>query len=323
MKEYGGCLPAETFLADRPVVYFDKRAVKMNSGRAAIYLAAVHAGSRAVWLPYYTCPTIKEFLESRGLMVREYSIGPDFLPCTPPLESGETLVWTDYYGCMKPETIQAATAQYGGKIILDRCQGMLRKPVEGVYNIYSLRKFIGIPSGAVLYHSEFTGDLPALSPTQARDGYLEKARREGSNAAYCEYLENEDCFRSEYGSMPQSVEKTVARVDFTAIQNRRRKNFQSVHTVLGPLNCIEHVDFSGDTPYMYPYLSNKPGLREYLLEQRIFCPTWWRRVLTLEETTAFEKELVRRLVPIPIDQRYSNEDMLEICRVVRSWEETS
>lgn len=320
MKEYGGCLPTEAFLADRPVVYFEKQAVKMNSGRAAIYLAAVHAGSRAVWLPYYTCPTIKEFLEGRGLPVKEYSIDADFLPCTPTLAEGETLVWTDYYGCMRPETIQTAMARYGRRLILDHCQGILRKPLEGVYNVYSLRKFIGVSSGAVLYHSGFTGERLDLPPTQARDEFLEEARWEGSNAAYNQYFENEECFRTEYGAMPQSVEETIRRVDFVAIQSRRRENFQAAHNVLGFLNQLEHVDFSGDTPYMYPYLSNRPGLREHLLEQQIFCPTWWRRVLTLEETSSFEKELVRRLVPIPIDQRYSSKDVLEVCRTVRDWE---
>lgn len=320
MKEYGGCLPAEAFLVDRPVVYFDKQAVKMNSGRAAIYLAAVHAWSRAVWLPYYTCPTIKEFLENRGLLVREYSINPDFLPCTLALAEGETLVWTDYYGCMRLETIRDVVAQYGGRLILDHCQGMLREPLEGVYNVYSLRKFIGVSSGAVLYHSGFAGESLDLPPTRARDEFLEEARREGSNAAYNQYLENEKCFQTEYGAMPQSVKETVRRVDFVAIQSRRRENFRAAHNVLGFLNRLEHVDFSGDTPYMYPYLSNRPGLRKYLLEQRIFCPTWWHRVLTLEETSAFEKELARRLIPIPIDQRYSSEDVLEVCRKVRDWE---
>lgn len=323
MREYGGCLPAERFLTDGPVRNFDDRAIKLNSGRAAIYLAAVHAGSRTVYLPYYTCPTIKEFLESRGLSVREYSIGPDFLPRTPPLREGEALAWTDYYGCMKPEAIEAAAAQYSGKLILDHCQGLFRKPLEGVYNVYSLRKFIGVSSGAVLYHSGLSGKSPDLPPTQAQDEYLEIARREGSNAAYPLYLENDDHFRTEYGAMPKSVEETVRRTDLTVIQAHRRENFLTLHERLGPLNRLEHVEFSGRTPYMYPYFSSRPGLREFLLERRIFCPTWWRCVLKQEKTSAFEKNLVRRLVPIPIDQRYTKEEVLEVADLVREWETLS
>ncbi len=96
LREYGGCLPPERFLMETPVNCLDGRAVLLNSGRAAIYLAAVHAGSTRVYLPYYTCPTIKEFLESRGIRVEEYSIGLDFLPLAPPLREGETVVWTDF-----------------------------------------------------------------------------------------------------------------------------------------------------------------------------------------------------------------------------------
>lgn len=320
MREYGGCLPAEIFLTDDPTVCFDRRSVKLNSGRAAIYFAAVHAGSRTVYLPYYTCPTVKFFLESRGLSIREYSIGPDFLPSVPPLEEEETLVWTDYYGCMRLEGIREAVVRYGGKLILDHCQGLFREPLEGVYNIYSLRKFIGVSSGAVLWHSGFSGEPPQLPPTQERDAFLEKARWEGSNAAYPLYLENDAHFRTEYGAMPESVEKIVCRTDFATIQARRQENFRTAHERLGPLNALERVDFSGRAAYMYPYLSNRPGLRKYLLERRVFCPTWWRRVLVLEETTAFEKDLVRRLVPIPIDQRYVKEDVAEVTDLVWKWE---
>jgi len=318
--EYGGCLPLEPVGAGQHLPAFFEHAIKLNSGRAAIYCAVKHGGYDTVHLPYYICPTIKDFMVERGIRVKEYNIRPDYRPELSSARKGEVVLWTNYYGCMKPDTIAAVLQTYRPHLIMDHCQAFFASPLPGVYNVYSIRKFIGVSCGSYLYHTEIEAQSPfhslELSESASHDAFLQVAKENGSNAAYALYCENEESFKRAYGAMPKSVERQAQHIDFPAIQAKRRENFLTMHRMLDTENPLP-LDFSGNTAFMYPLYSENPGLREALLRKNIFCPTWWRRVLTLSETNAFEKSIVRHIVPLAIDQRYSPAQVAEIAEIVK------
>lgn len=317
--EFGGCLPLESYLCCEPHEILPSNVIQLNSGRSAIYYAVLHSGCHTIYLPYYTCPTIREFIETRGICVKEYSIAPDYSPNIPPLQDGEILLWTNYYGCMKPAAIKRIAATYGKRLIIDNCQAFFSTPISTAYNVYSVRKFVGIPCGAYVYLPE--GDTEVTIEYKPEnvpfsDNFLRVAKEKGSNAAYQLYLENEESFKSIYGSMPEEVKNTLRYVDFHSIWTRRSENFCALHEILGTNNPLP-LDFDGKCAYMYPYFSPKKHLQKSLLKYRIFTPTWWRRVLALPGTNEFEKMLVEHIVPLPIDHRYSTEQMQTLAQVIQ------
>lgn len=320
IQEFGGCLPMENCLHQKPQEINAANIVALNSGRSAIYYAVRHSNCHTIYLPYYTCPTIREFLEIRGVRVKEYSILSDYFPDVPPLQEGEILLWTNYYGCMKPSTIAEIASQYGHRLILDNCQAFFSSPVATAYNIYSIRKVIGVPCGSYVYLPEDTAEVPALPElvdVPFNDAFLRVAREQGSNAAYPLYLKNEEAFKSTYGRMPEEVRNTLQYVDFHFICSQRLRNFQILHEILGGNNPLPLI-FDGKCAYMYPYFSHKKHLQKELLKHHIFAPTWWKRTLVLSETTEFEKMLVEHVVPLPIDHRYSAEQMQELGQIVQA-----
>lgn len=316
--EYGGCLPQEVYLLRNSAFNAEEwNGTALNSGRAAIYYALSTAGIHHIYLPYYTCPTIKLFLEKRDIRITEYCIGPDFLPQTGDLEEDSFLLWTNYFGCMKEETVQTAVLRYGSRLILDHCQAFFDRPVPEIYNVYSVRKFVGVSSGSYICGPIMKQASVSLPETHYSNEFLRVAQEKGSNAAYSLYCENENAFLDSYGKMPEDVCKRLSKVDYSTIQSIRRRNFQIMHDVLGPYNGLD-LDFSGNTPFMYPLYTETPGLRDKLLREQIFCPTWWRRVLQLPETNAFEKSLATHLIPLAIDQRYTAERVHEIAEYVKT-----
>lgn len=318
IAEYGGCLPQEAHLLQTAAHDGGaERGTAVNSGRGAIYRALSMAGVNHIYLPYYTCPTIQVFLENHGIQVTEYCLGPDFLPEVEAIEEDALLLWTNYFGCMKEETIRAAVSRYGNRLILDHCQAFFDQPAGSGYDVYSVRKFIGVSSGAYVLGPVQERELPPLPETHYSGEFLRVAREAGSNAAYALYCQNEDAFLDSYGKMPEDVRSFLHRVDYGVIQAIRKRNFEIMHQILGPYNGLD-LDFSGRTPFMYPLYTETPGLREALLREQIFCPTWWRRVLQLRETNDFEKSLASHLVPLAIDQRYTPEDVFEVAERVRS-----
>lgn len=316
--EYGGCLPQERYLLEHPSFHAKGwNGAALNSGRSAIYYVLSTAGIHHVYLPYYTCPTIKTFLEERDIQVTEYCIGPDFLPQIDGLDEDSFLLWTNYFGCMKEETMQTAVFRYGHRLILDHCQSFFDEPVPEIFNVYSVRKFVGVSSGSYIYGPVSKQPLIGLPETHYSDEFLRVARQKGSNCAYGLYCENEDAFKNSYGKMPEDVRNLLPQIDYGTIQAIRKRNFQIMHEVLGPYNGLD-LDFSGSSPFMYPLYTEIPGLRGELLREQIFCPTWWRRVLELPETSPFEKSLASHLIPLAIDQRYSAERVYEIAEHVKT-----
>lgn len=318
-SEFGGCLPLESSLLSVPHAELPANVVQLNSGRAAIYYAVCHSGCHTLYLPYYTCPTIRDFVEARGVRVKEYSICSDYLPDIPPLEKDEILLWTNYYGCMQPSVIESVVAAYGPKLILDNSQAFFARPASTAYTIYSIRKFIGVPCGSYVFLPEgFSAPVSQteLEDTPYDDQFLHVAKNQGSNAAYSLYLEQSESVCRIYGTIPERVKETLRYVDFQTIQAKRRANFLTLHEMLGGGNPLP-LDFSGQTAYMYPYFSEKEHLQRALLKYNIFSPTWWKRVLTFPETNDFEKMIVRHVVPLPIDHRYSTDQMRELALIVQ------
>lgn len=98
------------------------------------------------------------------------------------------------------------------------------------------------------------------------------------------------------------------------------KNFRVLHNILGITNRLK-LDDATMTPSVYPYLSSSKSLREKLLENKIYVSRFWKHVLTNELANKFEKDLAEYLIPLPIDQRYDEQDMQYIANMVKKLEE--
>lgn len=66
----------------------------------------------------------------------------------------------------------------------------------------------------------------------------------------------------------------------------------------------------------YPYWSDIPDLRERLLEEKIFTPTYWPEVLKRCQQGDLEYDLVREVVHLPVDQRYSEIDLNKVLKMI-------
>lgn len=320
MIEYGGCLPTERFLtkivSDFP---FDPHfTLAFNSGRSAIYFAAKCGNAHTVLLPRYTCPTIKEFLVMHDICTREYSLTADFLPDQVVLSDGELLLWTNYNGCLSTDVISQVSRRYAGKLIMDNAQAFFSPPISGAFNVYSARKFIGVPDGAFLISSLELQTFLTLDQDESSKSFstfLNVAANQGSNAAYPLYLENEHRFDTGLFEMSNYTRNRLNQIDYSEIRFRRERNFNALHHILKDFN-LAPFNFSSKTAFYYPFLVYSEGLRDHLIAKKVFVPRWWKHVLAIPESSALEIELARFLLPLPIDQRYNEKDMEQIAQFV-------
>ena len=69
---------------------------------------------------------------------------------------------------------------------------------------------------------------------------------------------------------------------------------------------------------MYPFwCENGAAVRKLLAEKKIYIPTLWPNVLELDGCS-LEKEYAKNILPLPIDQRYGEEDIERVANELKN-----
>ena len=103
MKEIGSFIELE--LPKGQELYKGDDVARLNIGRAAIWHAFRLTGAKVLWLPYYQCETVREFLTKKNCQIKYYHIDKYFNPIDIEQEPDDAVVIVNYYGIMSHRTI--------------------------------------------------------------------------------------------------------------------------------------------------------------------------------------------------------------------------
>lgn len=304
MQEIGGFFELELCAGYE----WHKNALRLNSARSCLRYLIKAAHIEKLWLPQYTCPIIFESAEREGIKIEYYSINTEMLPNTE-FEEDDFVLYTNYFGLCGSQ-IDKLSAKYK-YLIIDNSQGFFEE-AKGFASFYSPRKFFGVPDGGYLYcPKEYEMPLEQdISVNRYR--HLLNRLEFGAEKAYCYFTENEQLIDTENIKwMSLSTRKLLDSIDYKRCIERRKRNFEYLHTHLKDINDYAIKTQQG-VPMVYPLLVNKAGIREKLIENKIFIPTYWKGQRD-KEYGAF---LEQYLIPLPIDQRYTIKDMRRIVECI-------
>ena len=182
------------------------------------------------------------------------------------------------------------------------------------YNVYSCRKFVGVPDGAYLVHTGLTDGIYPADTSWQHAAFLFRCIDESVNSAYGDSLDNESRFDGEIRGMSPSTRRILASVEYDALRLRRRANYEALHAALAPHNAL---DCPADADAMiYPFLCRVDGLRGRLIKNKVYVSQWWKYLLELLPADSVEADYSRYLLPLPIDQRYTPDDMRALAALV-------
>jgi hypothetical protein len=120
--------------------------VRINSARAGIYHSCRLLDCNSIFIPYYLCPTVKRFLLKKGLEVKSYYINDRFEPENIIQKDREAVLLVNYFGILSVDKIKLLADKFKN-VIIDNSAAFFSNPVKGCYNVYSPRKFFGVPDG--------------------------------------------------------------------------------------------------------------------------------------------------------------------------------
>ena len=295
---------------------YHKHAIRLNTGRNCLEYILRVRGYKKVYVPYYTCEAVMEPINKLGIPYEFYHIDIHFeIRDRFTLKEGEALLYTNYFG-LKQRYVEQLAEKIGSRLIVDNTQAFYAKPIEGVDTFYTCRKFFGVPDGAYLYCDKELDEEIEQDCSYDRVAHLVKRIDLSAEEGFKDFRRVDDGLDNQpIRKMSRLTQRMMQGIDYEAAAQRRRANFQMLHEALGKDNNLELQLEDDAAPMVYPYLVPVEGVREKLIENKVFVARYWPNVLEWCQPADWEYQLAENLVCIPIDQRYDENDMQKILEL--------
>lgn len=292
----------------------EQNIARLNSGRAAIYHAFRLTGCEAIWLPYYQCDTVRDFLSRKNVKIKYYHIDNAFNPTDLLPLKNEAVLLVNYYGIMSYVRMKDIALKYEN-VIIDNSQGFFNQPIEGCFNVYSARKFVGVPDGAYVVGKNadrFTEEYEQCYSSDTAVFLLQRVEYGCEGKTYKSRSINEHRIDSEdIMLMSPLTRKILDGTDYENIKIRRKENFLYAEKLFGEINKIDAMKYYDEScvPMVYPLVVEDDGLLDKLLKNKHFQGHWWSYLLNEMPKDTFEYWISRYVIPITIDQRYGKKEL--------------
>lgn len=291
----------------------------VHSGRAAFecLLRSMPRPSR-VLVPRFACDTLLEPLHRLGIPVERYSVTEQLHPCPPAnVNAGDLLVLINYFG-LTDEVVRAAALRHPGPVVVDATTALYSAPQPGIPTFYSPRKFAGLSDGGIAC-APFNVLLPAEEDLAAErmQALLQRAEQ-GPLAAASATEQAEASLSVPARRMAPLTRRLITATDWTSAARLRLGNYARLHAALAPINRLQLPEKPTTAPMCYPLVSGIPGLRDELIEAGILLPLYWPEVIAATPAEAVENRLARTLLPLPLDQSCTANDMERLIKLILS-----
>ena len=309
MKPIGGYFSLELPLHEE----YHRDAIRLNTGRNCLEYILRARQYKKVYIPYYTCDVVLEPFKKLGIPFEYYHVNIHLeIRDEIALEEGESLLYTNYYG-LKQRYTERLAKQYGNSLIVDSTQAFYAKPIAGIDTFYTCRKFFGVPDGAYLYTDKLLDVELELDQSYERMLSLTKRIDLSPEAGYQDFRDTSMALVGQsIKRMSKLTQRMMLGIDYEAVAQRRRDNYQLLNEALGKENNLELLLEDDAVPMVYPYLAPVKGLREILIDNKIFVARYWPSVLECTKPDDIDYLLSYQMQPLPIDQRYGEEEMRQI-----------
>ena len=297
---------------------YHKDAIRLNTGRNCLeYILRARKYSK-VYIPFYTCKVVLEPFKKLGVPYEFYHIDINFeIRDKLTLKADEALLYVNYYG-LKQRYVETLVAKIGEQLIVDNTQAFYAHPIKGIDSFYTCRKFFGVPDGAYLYT-----DKPLdveLEQDHSYDRFMSLTKRIdlGAESGYADFRElSKSLVGQPIKRMSNLTQRMMQGIDYIGVAKQRRENHMQLHRALGATNSVDLPLEDDAVPMVYPYLTAVKGIREKLIENKVFVARYWPNVLEWTTKDDIDYLLAYQLQPLPVDQRYWGNEMKRIIEIIK------
>jgi hypothetical protein len=310
MKEIGGYLELEL---PRGGKEFHHDAIALNTARNAFEYCLRVGNYKKVYIPLYHCIALITSGERLGIPYEFYSIGYDFRFNEFPVAADEAILYINYYGLMDPY-VEELSRLYP-TLIVDNAHAFFSPPLPDVPTFYSCRKFFGVPDGAYLYSNTLLPEAPETDNSFDRYTHLIGRMDQTATHHFAFFKSIEKMLDTEpIKLMSRSTRSVLSCIDYDNARQKRQENYRYLHNELREMNRLVLPDHSEGMSY--PLLVSKT-LLDKLIQQKVYCGIYWPQLIREDLSHTIEYDMSLNLISLPVDQRYSLDDMEEVIKRIR------
>ena len=289
---------------------------RLNSARSGIYHACRLFNCHTIYLPFYLPPSVNQYLSQYGIKTIKYYINDRFEPIDIEQAEKSAILIVNYFGIISHTKMQGVAGKFRN-VIVDNSAAFYASPLDGCYNVYSPRKFFGVPDGCYIighYASRDTNEYP-LDRSAETSSFLFSTIEQGTNATYNERMKNEARIDNS-GPMRMSdlTRCLLKNINYNRIASKRIENFKYAHFHFNKMNKFDPLSSFDETcvPMTYPLVIENDELDRKLREKKVYVGRLWTEILKEIAPSSFEAWMSKFMLPLPIDQRYGRSEIKEI-----------
>lgn len=283
-----------------------------SAGRAALAAILRHERPRVLHVPDLICGSVIAAAAAAGVEVAFHAVDEQLLPELPTHMSEDGMVLLLDYAGIRRREVQERARVLGRRAIIDASMAFFHRPVEGCWWFTSARKFFGLPDGATVGGPEELPVPEAVNPLVRADHLLLAHLGRGTQALDAYRANNAALGPAPLAAAPLS-QRLFERIDREAVRAARTRNFRRLHERLGRHGRLRIDPADIDGPLYYPLHLGRPVDLHRWHAAGIFAPCLWPDVLQRGDARPMSRQLVASIVPLPVDQRYTEDDMDELA----------
>lgn len=297
---------------------FFKNYIKLNTGRNCLEYVLRASSYTKIYLPYYTCDVLLEPINKLNIAYDFYDIDINLEPIfdLTSLTDDDAFLYTNYFG-VKDKYVKNIISKIPENLIIDNSQALFSKPDPHVSTFYSPRKFVGIPDGGFLLTDKKLNAHIQKDYSYERMSHLLKRIDLSAEMGYFDFGINDKSLNNQnIKEMSNLTRKLLSNIDFDAVKNKRKENFSFLNENLKEKNLLNIALDLDSVPMIYPFRTKDKNLKSRFIENKIYCASYWPNVFQWCDENMNSYQLAEEIIALPIDQRYSINDMKKILQYV-------
>lgn len=295
----------------------DNKSIKLNSGRNCLKEILLFRRYQKVYVPYFTCDVLTETIEGLELDYEFYDVNDQLEPIFDwgKIQRAECFLLTNYFGLM-----DEYIADMVGKVenlIIDNAQALFSPPHLVADTFYSPRKFCGLPDGGILVSDSIEVRDLDIDTSYLRMSHLLKRIDLSPELGHADFKENDGALDGQSTKlMSRLTTRMLNSIDYNSIKAIRRANYLFLEQRLRERNLLDLSLQDVGVPLVYPFRTKDMGLKNRLLDNKVYCATYWPNVLKWCTSNENSFNLTNEIIAIPIDQRYREKEMEIILDII-------
>lgn len=350
MREYGSEHPAIVL----PDGYFEslgelgREVMYLRSGREALLMAGIAAcdkKEKVILFPAYCCWSMSAPFEKTGYRVVYYRLNEDLTVDLDYLKElmgrvkADAILTMNYYGSAKTDDAVRLAKENGLVVIEDfsHCTFSIKQIFNPEVDIYvsSIRKSVGVCDGSIILSKEkmpeqyiqeevkdfadkrFVAQTDKRHYTWSKD--QEKKQEFLGTIRECEGIIDEF---TDVRPISERAKKMLVQVNGEEIAYARRENMKHLWSRLnGVVRMVLGLERSfekeGSSPFSLPILvENRDEVQGMLARRGVYTQWLWPLCDEAMAICPVSKEMNEKMLSVPIDQRFSWDDIEEIANII-------